>query len=96
MDMNNQDITTITTKGTGDGYAGKFKVLYPLESVQGETGSVQLSFSTNVYKYAVFFAICQEKDEYGELQNYVVDTDPTTTMRLSAYSNYSDGTTSRV
>ncbi len=40
-----------------------------------------------------FFAICQEKDEYGELQNYVVDTDPTTTMRLSAYSNYSDGTT---
>ena len=93
VDMNNQDITTITTEGTGDGYAGKFKILYPLESVQGKTGSVQLSFNTNVYKYALFFAICQEKDEYGELQNYVVDTDPTTTMQLSAYSNYSDGTT---
>ena len=93
VDMNNQDITTITTEGTGDGYAGKFKILYPLESVQGKTGSVQLSFNTNVYKYAAFFAICQEKDEYGELQNYVVDTDPTTTMQLSAYSNYSDGTT---
>lgn len=93
VDMNNQDITTITTESTGDGYAGKFKVLYPLESVQGETGSVQLSISTNVYKYAVFYAICQEKDQYGELQNYVVDTDPTVTMRLSAYSNYSDGTT---
>lgn len=93
VDMNNQDITTITTEGTGDGYASKFKILYPLESVQGKTGSVQLSFNTNVYKYAVFFAICQEKDEYGELQNYVVDTDPTTTMQLSAYSNYSDGTT---
>ena len=93
VDMNNQDITTITTEGTGDGYAGKFKILYPLESVQGKTGSVQLSFNTNVYKYAVFFAICQEKDEYGELQNYVVDTDPTTTMQLSTYSNYSDGTT---
>ena len=93
VDMNNQDITTITTDGTGDGYAGKFKILYPLESVQGKTGSVQLSFNTNVYKYAVFFAICQEKDEYGELQNYVVDTDPTTTTQLSAYSNYSDGTT---
>ena len=93
VDMNNQDITTITTEGTGDGYAGKFKILYPLESVQGKTGSVQLSFNTNVYKYAEFFAICQEKDEYGELQNYVVDTDPTTTMQLSAYSNYSDGTT---
>ncbi len=32
-----------------------------LESVQGKTGSVQLSFNTNVYKYAVFFAICQRK-----------------------------------
>ena len=90
VDMNNRDITTITTEATGDGYAGKFKVLYPMESVQGETGSVQLSFSTNVYQYAVFYAICQEKDVYGNLQNYVVDTDPTTTMRISAYSNYAD------
>lgn len=90
VNMSNQDITSITTESTGDGYAGKFKVLYPLESVQGNTGSVQLSFSTNVYKYAVFFAVCQEKDQYGNLQNYVVDTDPTTSMKLSAYSNYED------
>ena len=69
VDMNNRDITTITTEATGDGYAGKFKVLYPLESIEGETGSVQLSFSTNVYQYAVFYAICQQKDQYGELQN---------------------------
>ena len=90
VDMNNKDISTITTEATGDGYAGKFKVLYPLDSVSGETGSVQLSFSTNVYKYAVFYAICQETDKYGNLQNYVVDTDPTVTMRISAYSNYAD------
>ena len=90
VDLNNRDITTITTEGTGDGYAGQFKVLYPADSIQGETGSVQLSFSTNVYKYAVFYAVCQEKDTYGNLQNYVVDTDPTVTMNLSAYSNYAD------
>ena len=90
VDMDNRDITTITTEGTGDGYAGKFKVLYPLESVQGETGSVQLSFRTNVYKYAVYYAVCAEKDQYGNIQNYVVDTDPTTTMSLSTYSNYAD------
>ena len=90
VDMNNKDISTITTEATGDGYAGKFKVLYPLDSVAGETGSVQLSFSTNVYKYAVFYAICQETDKYGNLQNYVVDTDPTVTMRISAYSNYAE------
>lgn len=93
VDMNNRDISTITTEATGDGYAGQFKVLYPLESIAGKTGSVQLSFRTDVYKYAVYYAICAEKDKYGNLQNYVVDTDPTTTMSLSAYSNYADGTT---
>ena len=91
VDMNNKDITTITTSGTGDGYGGKFKVLYPAAAVAGKTGSVQLSFTTDVYKYAVFYATCAEVSKYGQLQNYMCDTDPTTTMRLSTYSNYSDG-----
>ena len=91
VDMNNKDITTITTSGTGDGYGGKFKVLYPAAAVAGKTGSVQLSFTTDVYKYAVFYATCAEVNKYGQLQNYMCDTDPTTTMRLSTYSNYSDG-----
>ena len=91
VDMNNKDITTITTSGTGDGYGGKFKVLYPAAAVAGKTGSVQLSFSTNVYQYAVFYATCAEVNKYGQLQNYMCDTDPTTTMKLSTYSNYSDG-----
>ena len=91
VDMNNKDITTITTSGTGDGYGGKFKVLYPAAAVAGKTGSVQLSFTTDVYKYAVFYAVCAEQNKYGQLQNYMCDTDPTVTMRLSAYSNFSDG-----
>lgn len=91
VDMDNKDIATITTSGTGDGYGGKFKVLYPAAAVAGKTGSVQLSFSTNVYQYAVFYATCAEVNKYGQLQNYMCDTDPTTTMRLSTYSNYSDG-----
>lgn len=91
VDMDNNDITTITTSSTGDGYAGKFKVLYPASAVSGKTGSVQLSFVTEVYKYAVFYATCAEVGKYGQLQNYMCDTDPTTTMKLSTYSNYSDG-----
>ena len=91
VDMENRDITTITTSGTGDGYAGKFKILYPASAVAGKTGSVQLSFTTDVYKYAVFYAVCAEQNKYGQLQNYMCDTDPTVTMRLSTYSNYSDG-----
>ena len=91
VDMDNNDITTITTSSTGDGYAGKFKVLYPASAVAGKTGSVQLSFVTEVYKYAVFYATCAEVGKFGQLQNYMCDTDPTTTMKLSTYSNYSDG-----
>ena len=91
VDMDNNDITTITTSATGGGYAGKFKILYPVSAVAGKTGSVQLSFTTDVYKYAVFYAVCAEQDKYGQLQNYMCDTDPTVTMRLSAYSNYGDG-----
>ena len=91
VDMDNNDITTITTSSTGDGYAGKFKVLYPASAVAGKTGSVQLSFVTEVYKYAVFYATCAEVGKYGQLQNYMCDTDPITTMKLSTYSNYSDG-----
>ena len=91
VDMDNNDITTITTSSTGDGYAGKFKVLYPASAVASKTGSVQLSFVTEVYKYAVFYATCAEVGKYGQLQNYMCDTDPTTTMKLSTYSNYSDG-----
>lgn len=49
-----------------------------------------MSFTTDVYKYAVFYAVCAEQSKYGQLQNYMCDTDPTVTMRLSTYSNYGD------
>lgn len=90
VDMNNNDITSITTSGTGDGYAGQFKVLYPADSIAGQTGSAQLSFDTNVYQYAIFYASVVEVDKYGNIQNYMVDTDPTRPMELSIYSNYGD------
>ena len=90
VDMNNNDITAITTSSTGDGYAGQFKVLYPADAIAGQTGNVQLSFDTNVYQYAIFYASCVEVDKYGNLQNYMVDTDPTRQLGLSAYSSYGD------
>ena len=90
VNMDNQNITTITTSANGNGYNGKFKVLYPKDSVAGKSGSDQLTFKTNVYQYAIFYAVCAETNKYGTLQNYMVDTDPTTTMQLSAYSSYAD------
>ena len=88
VDMDNRETTTITTEATGDGYSGQFKVLYPADSVAGLTGGDQLSFSVNVYQYAIFYATCAEVSKYGTLQNYMVDTDPTTNIRLSACTSY--------
>lgn len=90
VDMNNNDISTLTTSATGEGYSAQFKVLYPADSVAGQTGSVQMSFDLDVYQYAIFYASVVEVDKYGNIQNYMVDTDPTRKMNLSAYSNYGD------
>ena len=90
VDMNNNDISTLTTSATGEGYSAQFKILYPADSVAGQTGSVQLSFDLDVYQYAIFYASVVEVDKYGNIQNYMVDTDPTRKMNLSAYSNYGD------
>lgn len=90
VDMNNNDISTLTTSATGEGYLAQFKVLYPADSVAGQAGSVQLSFDLDVYQYAIFYASVVEVDKYGNIQNYMVDTDPTRKMNLSAYSNYGD------
>ena len=90
VDENNQDITQVKVSNTGNGYKGTFKVLYPEDSVAGQSGSVQLSLSADVYQYVVFYALCQETDQYGNLQSYLCDTDPKTSLLRSAISNYSD------
>ena len=90
VDENNQDITAVTTEPTGDGYVGTFKVLYPADSIQGESGTVQLSFEADVAQYAAMFAVCQEKDKYGNLQNYICDLDNSRHMELAAVSSYAD------
>ena len=91
VDENDQDITAVTTKWTGDGYGGKFKVLYPADSIEGESGSVQLSLTADVAQYAVMYAVCQEKDKYGNLQNYICDLDNSRHMELAAVSSYTGG-----
>ncbi len=90
VDMNNRDITTLTTADIGNSFGGQFKILYPADSIQGKNGSVQLNLTTQVYRYGIYYAVCAEKSKYGDLQNYMCDTDPTTEMQLSTLSNYAD------
>lgn len=92
VDEDDRDITQVEMSSTGTrySYAGTFKVLYPAEAVDGKTGSVQLTLSADVYQYVVFYALCQEKDKYGNLQNYLCDTDPKTSLLRSVISTWSD------
>lgn len=91
VDMDNNEITAVTTEPTSDGYAGQFKVLYPAESVAGKSGNVQLSLSAPVAQYAAMYAICQEKDRFGDLQNYICDLDNNVQLDLAAVSSYAEG-----
>ena len=90
VDMDNNEITAVTTEGTSDGYAGQFKVLYPIDSIRGQSGNVQLSLSASVAQYAAMYAVCQEKDQYGNLQNYICDLDNNARLDLAAVSSYTD------
>ena len=90
VDANNKEITAVTTKYTSDGYAGTFKVLYPAGSVEGQSGNVQFSLSAPVAQYAAMYAVCQEKDQYGDLQNYICDLDNKVQLDVAAVSSYAD------
>ena len=87
-DMEGRDLTQLEVSNTGNGYSGQFKVLYPAASVEGQSGSVQLTLSADGYQDAVFYALCQEVDEYGNLQDYLCDTDPKVGLARNAISNY--------
>lgn len=89
VDMDNKEISQVSISKTAP-YTGQCKVLYPADSVAGQSGSVQLSFQADVFQYAVFYAVCAERDKYGNLQNYMCDTDPVRGMNISAVSTYGD------
>ena len=67
-------------------------MLYPVGSIQGQSGNVQLSLSASVAQYAAMYAVCLEKDRYGNLQNYICDLDNNRQMELAAISSYADST----
>ena len=96
VDENNQDITKVSAQWVGDGYGASFKVLYPVSSIEGQRGTVQLSFEANVAQYAAMYAVCAEVDKYGNLQNYICDLDNSKHMELAAVSSYAGSTDSSI
>lgn len=91
VDMNNNEISFASFSDSGTfAYSGQFKVIYPVSSVEGKTGSFQINLDTNVIQYAIYYAVCAETDTYGNLQNYLIDTDPQIPIATSTISSYTD------
>lgn len=91
MSMDNIEISSFklsTTRTAGAGYQAQIKVVYPKSAVEGQTGSAQLKFDTVVVEYKIFYAKTLQRSEYGDIQDYLLDTDPDTPISVSAISNY--------
>lgn len=87
VDMDNNDITSFQVS-TDSTRTGQFKVLFPADSIVGETASVKLNFDSVVYKYEVYLGINQETSKYGTLQNYMCDSEATQSYSASTYATY--------
>ena len=92
LDMNNNPVGSLSiydaTNGN-DGYSWSVKVVYPKSSIEGQTGTCRLSLRSTVVQYEIYFAKTLERDTYGNIQEYMLDTDPYTTVTGSAVSSYS-------
>jgi len=92
MSMDNDEISQIklaTTRTPGAGYQAQVKVVYPKSAVEGESGTCQLIMNATVVEYKLFYASTLEADRYGRLQNYILDTDPSTPATATAISSFS-------
>lgn len=76
LSMDNEEIDrlVITTSGA-DGFEGQCKIVFPADSVT-ESGTAQLNMNSVVVQYAIYYARCLETDEYGNVQDYMLDSDP--------------------
>ena len=95
LDMNNNEVSSLNISDAtygDDGYSWSVKVVYPSSSVEGEEGTVQLNMSSVVVQYELYFATTLEASTYGEIQEYVLDTDPHTAITGSATSTYGSDT----
>ena len=90
LDMNNREIDRLTVNTSGaNGYEAQCKIVYPASEVEGQTGTAQLNMNSVVVQYAIYYARCLEMDEYGNVQDYMLDTDPHIPIAASFISRFS-------
>ncbi|MBQ9720212.1 MAG: Cys-Gln thioester bond-forming surface protein [Oscillospiraceae bacterium] len=92
MSMDNTEISQFklsTSRTSGAGYQAQIKVVYPKSAVEGNSGSAKLKFDTVVVEYKIFYAKTLQRSEYGDIQDYLLDTDPDTPISVDAISTFS-------
>ena len=91
LDMNDQEIDhlTLETYSQQNGHQGQCKIVYPASSVEGQTGTVQLNMRTVALQYKIYYAKSLETDKYGNIQDYMLDTDPYLPVEGSFISRFS-------
>ena len=80
MSMDNTEISQFklsTTRTAGAGYQAQIKVVYPKSAVEGNSGSAKLKFDTVVVEYKIYYAKTLQRSEYGDIQDYLLDTGAT-------------------
>lgn len=91
MSMDNTEISQFklsTTRTAGAGYQAQIKVVYPKSAVEGNSGSAKLKFDTVVVEYKIYYAKTLQRSEYGDIQDYLLDTDPDTPISANAISTF--------
>ena len=92
-DMDGDEISSLNVNDAeygSDGYSWKVKVVYPKSSIEGESGTAKIVLRSTVVQYELYFAKTLEADKYGNIQEYVLDTDPRISPTASAISSYSN------
>ena len=105
LDMDNNPVSALRSEEAdfgNDGYSWSVKVVYPKDAIGDRSGTCRISMRSNVVQYEIYFAKTLEADKYGNIQEYLLDTDPHTRITGSAVSSYSgtaiteDGTGLRI
>ena len=92
-DMDGDEISALNMNNAvygSDGYSWKVMVVYPKDSIEGQTGTTKIALRSTVVQYELYFAKTLEADKYGNIQEYVLDTDPHISLSASAISSFSD------
>ena len=88
-DMTGQQIDSVVVDQSGpEGFQAQVRVLFPASAVGETSGTATLKMTGVVSQLLLYYAVSLEKDAYGNIQDYILDTDPITPIEAAAVASY--------